>query len=115
MCSLFFVSCSSYLTVADTTREYSNDYDSIYKATLKYCEEVGVVINKSDKRNGIITTGYSPSLEYRHQINIISKNGKTVVILNLFRRSYNGSDSPMVYTDFLDIYKTVFNAISKNL
>jgi hypothetical protein len=115
VCAILFVSCSSYLTVAETTREYSSDYESIYNATIKYCKDSGVIVDKADKDNGIITTTYSPSLEYKHHFNIRSKNGKTVVLLSLHRRSYNGSDSPMVYTDFLDIYKNIFNTIGKNL
>lgn len=111
LCSLVFASCSSYLTTADTTRTYNNDAAVVYEAILQYCRNSGIIVNRADKENGIIITSYSPAHEYRYEFNVGTKSDKSNVVLTLFRRSYNGSDSPTVYSDFSDKYRDVFNSI----
>lgn len=112
---LLLASCSSYLTIKDTSKTFPADYDSIYSEIISFCNRNGVAIRTTDKASGIITTEYSSSSSYRYNFNISSRGDSSTVYLTLYKTSYIGTENPMQYSDYLSDYGKVFSEISGGL
>jgi hypothetical protein len=115
MLSVLISSCSSYLTLKDTSKTFPADFNSTFSAAVDYCKSNGIAIRTIDRENGIITTEYSSTTERRYNFNIVSRGDSTLVSVTLYKTSINGTENPMQYSDFLPEYNGVFTWLNDGL
>lgn len=113
--SVLISSCSSYLTLKDTSKAFASDFNSTFAVVVDYCKSSGIAIKTIDKENGIITTEYSSATNRRYNFNLSAHSDSTFISLSLYQKSYNGSDAIIYLSDNAKEFSEIFNSIEKRL
>lgn len=122
------------LDISYRSRSYDQDYLTVFKACLDYCNVKGIAVKYVDKELGIIDTDFKEQdpeftrgflsilSESRMKINfsVKEKNKKTNVVVNASIEDLEGSDGrwrqvTLTESEAKDYYNKIFRGIENQL